>query len=188
MTWTCTRISGDRRDQQRRGLASAACGLSHASRKACSPAARQSAVPFGWLSWSTVTASSGIACRNPLMLISRTTQSSWSDTRRRPSWQFPAHAGSVAIEDWGFAASLAEAVMALRGTEVESEEFDFGGRRAPVVRLRDDAIHAPNERFCPPDLFRGTEACIELYWCLGHGWRAGQDRPSSGFHGRLARG
>ena len=35
--------------------------------------------------------------------------------------------------------------------------------------LPDDAIHAPNERFYLPNLFRGIEACIELYWCLGHG-------------------
>ena len=35
--------------------------------------------------------------------------------------------------------------------------------------LPDDAIHAPNERFYLPNLLRGTEACIELYWCLGHG-------------------
>jgi acetylornithine deacetylase/succinyl-diaminopimelate desuccinylase-like protein len=35
--------------------------------------------------------------------------------------------------------------------------------------LPDDAIHAPNERFYLPNLLRGTEACIELYWYLGHG-------------------
>jgi acetylornithine deacetylase/succinyl-diaminopimelate desuccinylase-like protein len=29
--------------------------------------------------------------------------------------------------------------------------------------LRDDAIHAPNERFYVPNLFRGTQTCIELY-------------------------
>jgi acetylornithine deacetylase/succinyl-diaminopimelate desuccinylase-like protein len=29
--------------------------------------------------------------------------------------------------------------------------------------LPDDAIHAPNERFYLPNLFRGTETCIELY-------------------------
>jgi acetylornithine deacetylase/succinyl-diaminopimelate desuccinylase-like protein len=28
--------------------------------------------------------------------------------------------------------------------------------------LPDDAIHAPNERFYLPNLFRGTETCIEL--------------------------
>jgi acetylornithine deacetylase/succinyl-diaminopimelate desuccinylase-like protein len=33
--------------------------------------------------------------------------------------------------------------------------------------LRDDAIHAPNERLYLPNLFRGTEACIELYRQLG---------------------
>ena len=35
--------------------------------------------------------------------------------------------------------------------------------------LPDDAIHAPNERFYLPNLFRGTETCIELYRHLGHG-------------------
>lgn len=35
--------------------------------------------------------------------------------------------------------------------------------------LPGDAIHAPNERFHLPSLLRGTEACIELYWYLGHG-------------------
>ncbi|HUO38157.1 MAG TPA: M20/M25/M40 family metallo-hydrolase [Mycobacterium sp.] len=33
--------------------------------------------------------------------------------------------------------------------------------------LRDDATHAPNERMYLPNLFRGTEACIELYRQLG---------------------
>jgi acetylornithine deacetylase/succinyl-diaminopimelate desuccinylase-like protein len=33
--------------------------------------------------------------------------------------------------------------------------------------LPDDAIHAPNERIYLPNLFRGTEACIELYRRLG---------------------
>jgi acetylornithine deacetylase/succinyl-diaminopimelate desuccinylase-like protein len=33
--------------------------------------------------------------------------------------------------------------------------------------LPDDAIHAPNERFYLPNLFRGTETCIELYQHLG---------------------
>jgi acetylornithine deacetylase/succinyl-diaminopimelate desuccinylase-like protein len=33
--------------------------------------------------------------------------------------------------------------------------------------LRDDATHAPNERLYLPNLFRGTEACIELYRHLG---------------------
>lgn len=35
--------------------------------------------------------------------------------------------------------------------------------------LPDDATHAPNERFYLPNLFRGTEACIELYRRLGTG-------------------
>jgi acetylornithine deacetylase/succinyl-diaminopimelate desuccinylase-like protein len=35
--------------------------------------------------------------------------------------------------------------------------------------LPDDAIHAPNERFYLPNLFRGTETCIELYQHLGNG-------------------
>ena len=35
--------------------------------------------------------------------------------------------------------------------------------------LPDDAIHAPNERFYLPNLFRGTETCIELYRHLGQG-------------------
>jgi acetylornithine deacetylase/succinyl-diaminopimelate desuccinylase-like protein len=35
--------------------------------------------------------------------------------------------------------------------------------------LPDDAIHAPNERVYLPNLFRGTETCIELYHHLGHG-------------------
>jgi acetylornithine deacetylase/succinyl-diaminopimelate desuccinylase-like protein len=35
--------------------------------------------------------------------------------------------------------------------------------------LPGDAIHAPNERFYLPNLFRGTEACIELYRRLGTG-------------------
>jgi acetylornithine deacetylase/succinyl-diaminopimelate desuccinylase-like protein len=35
--------------------------------------------------------------------------------------------------------------------------------------LPDDAIHAPNERLYLPNLFRGTETCIELYKHLGHG-------------------
>jgi acetylornithine deacetylase/succinyl-diaminopimelate desuccinylase-like protein len=34
--------------------------------------------------------------------------------------------------------------------------------------LPDDAIHAPNERFYLPNLFRGTETCIELYKHLGN--------------------
>jgi acetylornithine deacetylase/succinyl-diaminopimelate desuccinylase-like protein len=38
--------------------------------------------------------------------------------------------------------------------------------------LPDDAIHAPNERFYLPNLFRGIEACIELYWYLRHPGRA----------------
>jgi acetylornithine deacetylase/succinyl-diaminopimelate desuccinylase-like protein len=29
--------------------------------------------------------------------------------------------------------------------------------------LPDDQIHAPNERLYLPNLFRGTQACIELY-------------------------
>jgi acetylornithine deacetylase/succinyl-diaminopimelate desuccinylase-like protein len=33
--------------------------------------------------------------------------------------------------------------------------------------LPDDAIHAPNERLYLPNLFRGTEVCIELYRHLG---------------------
>ena len=36
--------------------------------------------------------------------------------------------------------------------------------------LPDDAIHAPNERFYLPNLFRGTDTCIELYQHLGLGW------------------
>jgi acetylornithine deacetylase/succinyl-diaminopimelate desuccinylase-like protein len=42
-----------------------------------------------------------------------------------------------------------------------------------------DAIHAPNERFYLPNLFRGTDTCIELYRRLGtpardsaNGWGA----------------
>jgi acetylornithine deacetylase/succinyl-diaminopimelate desuccinylase-like protein len=35
--------------------------------------------------------------------------------------------------------------------------------------LPDDAIHAPNERVYLPNLFRGTEACIELYRRIGAG-------------------
>ncbi len=35
--------------------------------------------------------------------------------------------------------------------------------------LPDDAIHAPNERLYLPNLFRGTDACIELYQHLGSG-------------------
>ena len=35
--------------------------------------------------------------------------------------------------------------------------------------LPDDAIHAPNERFYLPNLFRGTDTCIELYWHLAQG-------------------
>lgn len=35
--------------------------------------------------------------------------------------------------------------------------------------LPDDAIHAPNERFYLPNLFSGTETCIELYHHLGNG-------------------
>jgi acetylornithine deacetylase/succinyl-diaminopimelate desuccinylase-like protein len=35
--------------------------------------------------------------------------------------------------------------------------------------LPDDAIHAPNERLYLPNLFRGTETCIELYRHLGNG-------------------
>ena len=38
--------------------------------------------------------------------------------------------------------------------------------------LPDDAIHAPNERVFLPNLFRGTEACIELYQLLGNARRA----------------
>jgi acetylornithine deacetylase/succinyl-diaminopimelate desuccinylase-like protein len=34
--------------------------------------------------------------------------------------------------------------------------------------LPDDAIHAPNERLFLPNLFRGTDACVELYQQLGH--------------------
>jgi acetylornithine deacetylase/succinyl-diaminopimelate desuccinylase-like protein len=34
--------------------------------------------------------------------------------------------------------------------------------------LPDDAIHAPNERVFLPNLFRGTEACVELYQHLGN--------------------
>jgi acetylornithine deacetylase/succinyl-diaminopimelate desuccinylase-like protein len=34
--------------------------------------------------------------------------------------------------------------------------------------LPDDAIHAPNERVFLPNLFRGTDACIELYQHLGN--------------------
>jgi len=35
--------------------------------------------------------------------------------------------------------------------------------------LPDDATHAPNERFYLPNLFRGTDTCIELYQHLGNG-------------------
>jgi acetylornithine deacetylase/succinyl-diaminopimelate desuccinylase-like protein len=35
--------------------------------------------------------------------------------------------------------------------------------------LPDDATHAPNERLYLPNLFRGTDACIELYQHLGNG-------------------
>jgi acetylornithine deacetylase/succinyl-diaminopimelate desuccinylase-like protein len=35
--------------------------------------------------------------------------------------------------------------------------------------LPDDATHAPNERLYLPNLFRGTDACIELYRQLGDG-------------------
>jgi acetylornithine deacetylase/succinyl-diaminopimelate desuccinylase-like protein len=34
--------------------------------------------------------------------------------------------------------------------------------------LPDDAIHAPNERVFLPNLFRGTNACVELYQQLGN--------------------
>jgi acetylornithine deacetylase/succinyl-diaminopimelate desuccinylase-like protein len=34
--------------------------------------------------------------------------------------------------------------------------------------LPDDAIHAPNERLYLPNLYRGTETCIELYQHLGN--------------------
>lgn len=34
--------------------------------------------------------------------------------------------------------------------------------------LPDDAIHAPNERVFLPNLFRGTDACVELYQHLGN--------------------
>ena len=37
------------------------------------------------------------------------------------------------------------------------------------IGLPDDSIHAPNERFYLPNLFRGTETCIELYRHLGQG-------------------
>jgi acetylornithine deacetylase/succinyl-diaminopimelate desuccinylase-like protein len=43
--------------------------------------------------------------------------------------------------------------------------------------LPDDAIHAPNERLYLPNLFRGTETCIELYRHLGNG-RTGHPRPA----------
>jgi acetylornithine deacetylase/succinyl-diaminopimelate desuccinylase-like protein len=33
--------------------------------------------------------------------------------------------------------------------------------------LPDDAIHAPNERLYLPNLYRGTDACIQLYQHLG---------------------
>jgi len=33
--------------------------------------------------------------------------------------------------------------------------------------LPDDAIHAPNERLYVPNLFRGTDTCVELYQQLG---------------------
>jgi acetylornithine deacetylase/succinyl-diaminopimelate desuccinylase-like protein len=35
--------------------------------------------------------------------------------------------------------------------------------------LPDDAIHAPTERFYLPNLFSGTEICIEFYHHLGNG-------------------
>jgi acetylornithine deacetylase/succinyl-diaminopimelate desuccinylase-like protein len=35
--------------------------------------------------------------------------------------------------------------------------------------LPDDATHAPNERLYLPNLFRGTDACIDLYQHLGNG-------------------
>jgi acetylornithine deacetylase/succinyl-diaminopimelate desuccinylase-like protein len=35
--------------------------------------------------------------------------------------------------------------------------------------LPSDRVHAPNERLCLPNLFRGTDACIELYFQLGAG-------------------
>jgi len=34
--------------------------------------------------------------------------------------------------------------------------------------LPDDAIHAPNERLYVPNLFRGTDTCVELYQQLGN--------------------
>jgi acetylornithine deacetylase/succinyl-diaminopimelate desuccinylase-like protein len=34
--------------------------------------------------------------------------------------------------------------------------------------LPDDAIHAPNERVFLPNLFRGTDTCVELYRHLGN--------------------
>jgi acetylornithine deacetylase/succinyl-diaminopimelate desuccinylase-like protein len=34
--------------------------------------------------------------------------------------------------------------------------------------LPDDAIHAPNERLYVPNLFRGTDTCVELYQHLGN--------------------
>jgi acetylornithine deacetylase/succinyl-diaminopimelate desuccinylase-like protein len=37
--------------------------------------------------------------------------------------------------------------------------------------LPDDGIHAPNERVFLPNLFRGTDACIELYQHLGNAYR-----------------
>ena len=47
--------------------------------------------------------------------------------------------------------------------------------------LPDDAIHAPNERFYLPNLFRGTETCIDLYRRLGDGpiWRHVRRRASA---------
>jgi acetylornithine deacetylase/succinyl-diaminopimelate desuccinylase-like protein len=39
--------------------------------------------------------------------------------------------------------------------------------------LPDDAIHAPNESLYLPNLFRGTETCIELYQHLGNGYTGG---------------
>lgn len=52
-----------------------------------------------------------------------------------------------------FVSSLAEV------QHIDVALFGFG--------LQSDAIHAPNERLYLPNLFRGTEACIELYRHLG---------------------
>ena len=60
--------------------------------------------------------------------------------------------------------------------------------------LPTDRIHAPNERLYVPSLFRGIEACIELYYQLARELIAiqavssGQSMPLSHSHRRSSGG